>query len=147
MQIRRADLADIEMLAPLFDAYRGFYGQPSDELGAARFLGERLAQAESVVLLAVDGSGGGLGFTQLYPLFSSVRMGRVWLLNDLFVAEGARRSGVADALMAAAEDFARADGAAGMQLETGDDNLGAQALYRRRGWILEQGFQHYGLTL
>jgi len=147
MQIRRADLADIEMLAPLFDAYRGFYGQPSDELGAARFLGERLTQAESVVLLAVDGSGGGLGFTQLYPLFSSVRMGRVWLLNDLFVAEGARRSGVADALMAAAEDFARADGAAGMQLETGDDNLGAQALYRRRGWILEQGFQHYGLTL
>jgi GNAT superfamily N-acetyltransferase len=85
-----------------------------------------------------------VGFTQLYPIFSSVRTARTWLLNDLFVVEGARRGGVARALLDAAAAFARAQGAAGLVLETTRDNGPARALYRAAGWH-EDETQWYSL--
>ena len=143
--IRRADLADLPALAPLFDAYRRFYGQPSDLARAEAFLRERLARGESVALLA-ERDGDAVGFTHLYPLFSSVRTARLWLLNDLFVAEHVRRGGVARALLDAAADFARADGACGLMLETMRGNAPARALYRAAGWH-EDASQWYSLAL
>lgn len=143
--IRRATASDLPALAPMFDAYRRFYGQPGDVARAERFLRERLARAESVVLLA-ERDGAAVGFTQLYPVFSSVRTARLWLLNDLFVAEPARRSGVARALLDAAAAFARDDGAAGLMLETARDNAPARALYRAAGWH-EDASQWYSLAL
>ena len=94
-QIRQATILDLDTLAPLFDGYRQFYGQPADLARAHDFLAERVHQHESLILLARDEHGEGLGFTQLYPLFSSVRTVRTWLLNDLFVVPSARRQGVA----------------------------------------------------
>lgn len=141
--IRRASTADLDALVPLFDAYRMFYAQASDPVRARDFLSERLAKAESAVLVAERGPSA-VGFTQLYPVFSSVRTARTWLLNDLFVAEGARRGGVARALLDAAADFARAQGAAGLMLETTRDNAPARALYRAAGWH-EDDSQWYSL--
>ncbi len=143
--VRRATLADLDAVAPLFDAYRGFYGQPSDLARARDFLHERLRRGESVVLLALRDDAA-VGFTQLYPVFSSVRTARTWLLNDLFVAEGARRGGVARALLDAAATFARDDGAAGLMLETTRSNAPARALYRAAGWS-EDDTQWYSLGL
>lgn len=132
--VHLATLADVERIAPLFDAYRQFYGQPADLPRARAFLGERLSRAESTLLLADDGSGQALGFAQLYPLFSSVRAARVLLLNDLFVRVEARRRGVARALLTAAADHGRHAGTLRLELETGHDNHVAQALYRALGW-------------
>ena len=143
--IRRAVPADLPALTSLFDAYRRFYGQPGDTSRAQAFLHERLARDESVVLVA-ERDGMVIGFTQLYPVFSSVRTARLWLLNDLFVAEDARRGGVARALLDAAADFARRDGACGLMLETGRDNAPARALYRAAGWH-EEASQWYSLPL
>ena len=145
MQTRRAEADDIAHLAPLFDAYRAFYGQPSDIARADAFLRERLARGESALLLAERGHDV-LGFTQLYPLFSSVRTARMWLLNDLFVIDTARRQGVARALLDAAAAFAREQGAVGLMLETGRDNAPARALYRATGWS-EDATQWYSLPL
>lgn len=143
--VRRANIDDLDAVAPLFDAYRGFYGQPSDLPRARDFLRKRLRRGESVVLLALR-DGAAVGFTQLYPVFSSVRTARTWLLNDLFVAEGARRRGVARALLDAAATFARDDGAAGLMLETTRSNAPARALYRAAGWS-EDDTQWYSLGL
>ena len=143
--IRRATLADLDALAPLFDGYRRFYAQAGDLARARDFLKERMSRNESVVLLAFQGDAPA-GFTQLYPIFSSVRTARTWLLNDLFVAEHARRGGVAHALLDAAAAFARADGAAGLVLETTVDNAPARALYRAAGWN-EDATQWYSLSL
>jgi ribosomal protein S18 acetylase RimI-like enzyme len=131
--IRRATLEDLDLVAPLFDGYRRFYGQAADIPRAKAFLRERLERNESTILLAMR-DGTAAGFTQLYPLFSSVRTARLWLLNDLFVAEHARRGGVARALLDAAVAFAREQGAAGVMLETMRDNAPARALYRAAGW-------------
>ena len=144
-QIRRATLDDLDLVAPLFDAYRRFYAQPGDVARARDFLAARMSRDESAVLLALR-DGEAAGFTQLYPIFSSVRTARTWLLNDLFVAESARRAGVAQALLAAAADFARSEGAAGLVLETTRDNAPARALYRAAGWH-EDDTQWYSLSL
>lgn len=142
VQIHRATLEQLDELVPLFDGYRQFYKQPSDLQGARRFLGERLLQGESVILLAYV-SGRAVGFTQLYPLFSSVSMERLWLLNDLFVDSGLRGQGVGEALLVQAATFCRAMGAKGLSLETAEDNLGAQRLYERMGFVREEGCYHY----
>jgi GNAT superfamily N-acetyltransferase len=143
--IRRATLEDLELVAPLFDAYRRFYAQPGDLVRARNYLRDRLSRDESVILLATHDDRTA-GFTQLYPVFSSVRTARTWILNDLFVAEDARRGGIARALLDAAADFARADGAAGLSLETMRDNAPARALYRAAGWH-EDETQWYSLSL
>ena len=145
ISIRRAGPQDLDALAILFDAYRGFYGQPSDLARARDWLRTRMRVGESVVLVA-EREGGIVGFTQLYPMFSSVRTARTWILNDLFVAEAARRRGVARALLDAAAAFARASGAAGISLETTRDNASARALYRAAGWS-EDDTQWYSVSL
>ena len=144
--IRRATVDDVDAIAPLFNHYRMFYHQPSDEALAQRFIGERLQRGESVIFLAEVG-GKVAGFTQLFPSFSSVRAGRAFVLNDLYVDITARRLGVARALLQAATDFARADGAIRMELETDPDNLSAQALYRHMGWELYEGTLRFRLSL
>ena len=143
--IHRATLADLDAVAPLFNAYRVFYSQPGDLQRARDYLQERMTLGESVVLLA-QRDGEVVGFTQLYPIFSSVRTARTWLLNDLYVDPGARRRGVAQALMRSAADFARGQGAAGLSLETARDNAPARALYRAAGWH-EDDSQWYSLSL
>lgn len=142
--ISRAGPADLDSLAGLFDAYRQFYGQPSDLARARQWLRERLRFGESVVLVARRESALA-GFVQLYPMFSSVRTAKTWILNDLYVDADARRRGVARALLDAAAAFARADGAAGIALETAQDNAAARALYRAAGWR-EDATQWYSLA-
>ena len=131
--IRRATADNVDAIAPLFNHYRMFYQQPSDEALAHGFIGERLQRGESVIFLA-EVAGKIAGFTQLVPSFSSVRAGRAFVLNDLYVDIAARRLGVARTLLQAAVDFARADGAIRLELETDHDNRGAQALNRHMGW-------------
>lgn len=145
LSITRAGPADLDALAALFDAYRQFYGQPSDPALARQWLRERLRFGESVVLVAKR-DGATAGFVQLYPMFSSVRAAKTWILNDLYVDAGARRSGIGRQLLAAAADFARADGAAAIALETAQDNAAARALYRAAGWQ-EDATQWYSLAL
>jgi GNAT superfamily N-acetyltransferase len=144
--VRQATIHDLDIVAPLFDAYRQFYGKPTDIELARRFLHDRFHHQQSVVFLAADDEGLGIGFTQLYPLFSSVRAERSYLLNDLFVAPRARRHGVAVALMREAADFARAVGAVGMSLSTAHTNEPAQRLYEMLGWKCDEHFREYSLT-
>jgi GNAT superfamily N-acetyltransferase len=115
-------------VAPLFDAYRVFYKAASDPAGARKFLFDRWRLRESVIFVAYDGVEP-QGFVQLYPIFASVEMRRLWLLNDIFVADNARRSGVGRALMRRAEQHARDTGAGGLTLSTAHDNARAQRLY------------------
>ena len=143
LAIKRVTLQDLDAVVPLFDAYRRFYSQPSDEARGRRFLEARLLAEESVILLATQ-DGIASGFTQLYPMFSSVRTARVWILNDLYVDEGARRHGVASTLLGAAAQFAKEQDTAGLMLETTRDNAPARALYRAAGWN-EDETQWYSL--
>src|SRR5580698_216453 len=108
------------------------------------FLSQRITKNESVIFLAFEEQNA-IGFTQLYPLFSSTRMKRLWLLNDLFVNENFRKRGIAEALIHEAEKLAKETGAAGIQLETAIDNFSAQRLYERLNFVRETEFYTYFL--
>lgn len=143
--VTRAGLNDLDSLVPLFDAYRLFYEQPAD-LGLAReFMTERLINLDSVVLLAWRDEQA-VGFTQLYPSFSSTRARRIFILNDLFVAAEARGAGVAAKLLAAAVAFARDEGALRLTLSTARSNMPAQRLYERLGWTVDDVFLTYSIA-
>ncbi len=143
MDIIQATIDDLDILAELFDGYRQFYQQASDIEQARVFLRERMENQESVIFIAKNDKGEGLGFTQLYPTFSSVSMQKRWILNDLFVTEKARKIGVASQLMQVTEGFAKASGAGGLSLSTAIDNTQARALYEKRGWNKVTKFCHY----
>jgi ribosomal protein S18 acetylase RimI-like enzyme len=144
--IRQATLADIDALAPLFDAYRRFYEQPGDVALASAFLHERLERNESTILVA-EADGQLLGFCQLYPTWCSVAAARIFVLYDLFVDPDVRRGGVGRALMRAAQAFGRAAGAVRLDLTTARTNTRAQALYESEGWQRDDVFLTYNLSL
>jgi ribosomal protein S18 acetylase RimI-like enzyme len=147
LQALRADVRHLDAVAQLFDAYRGFYQQPSNLEQSRAFIAERMAGNESAIFLAQDESGEALGFVQLYPTFSSIDAHRTWLLSDLFTAPGARGRGVGRLLMNAARDFALASGAKGLVLETATDNFTAQGLYESLGYVRDSGYYTYLLDL
>lgn len=147
LEIRQAQVTDLDDVAPLFDTYRRFYRAASNHALATAFIGERLQSRDSVILLARDGDGTALGFTQLFPSFSSVGCKRIFVLNDLYVAESARGRGAGRALLAAARSHAHEVGAAGLVLETAVDNREAQVLYESFGFERESGFFTYKLEV
>jgi GNAT superfamily N-acetyltransferase len=145
--VRRATISDLDLLAPLFDAYRQFYRKPGDLNLARRFLLERLEHNESIVFLAVRPDGSAVGFTQLFPSFSSASAARILILNDLFVRPEARRARAGSFLLAAAAGFGRAIGAVRLTLSTEVTNAAAQALYEAEGWTRQPDFHVYNLPL
>ncbi|MGE0439969.1 MAG: N-acetyltransferase family protein [Gemmatimonadales bacterium] len=146
LSIDRAGLDDLALLAPLFIGYRAFYRKPPEADRVRAFLSDRLRHQDSIVLLArLDGIA--VGFTQLYPTFSSVSIGRAFVLNDLFVDPAARSHGVGRALLERAAAFARQEGALYLELATGVTNAGAQRLYEATGWVRDTDFYHYSLDL
>jgi RimJ/RimL family protein N-acetyltransferase len=145
--VRVATSADASRIAPLFDAYRQFYGLAPNRSLAERYLAERLALGQSVVLVAEAADGTPLGFVQMYPTFSSLRAARVFVLYDLYVDAAARRRGVARRLMETAVTQARAAGAVALTLQTARTNEAAQRLYESLGWRRDEEFWEYGLTL
>jgi len=142
MTIRKATIEDIEVLSVLFDKYRIFYKQDTDIAGAKQFLTERMQQNESVIFVVILDNII-VGFTQLYPIFSSTGMKRAWLLNDLFVAEEARGSGAADALLKAAQQTGADTSSHWMLLQTAATNHRAQKVYERNGWKRDKEYYSY----
>ena len=142
MKVIQARRDNLELLVPLFDGYRIFYKQSSNPEAARNFLSERFQKNDSVIFLALDQDGTGIGFTQLYPSFSSVSMQRTYILNDLYVTSAARKRGVGKALMESAKQFAIESGSKGLTLETDLDNP-AQSLYQRLGWKKDTHVNHY----
>ena len=142
MIIRKATKEDLPSLTILFEAYRVWYKQTADKEAALQFLMERMENNESVVFIALDDAQEMLGFTQLYPIFSSTRMQKLWLLNDLFVVEKHRGKGISKAIMSKAQEFAKKTHSVGLILETDKDNVVGNQLYPRMGFELDKT-NHY----
>mgnify|MGYP005999799647 CR=1 FL=1 len=144
--VRSASQSDLEGLTILFDQYRQFYQCAPDLAAARNWLKENIEQERSAIFVA-DSGGTLLGFTQLYPALCSVDLVDYFVLYDLFVVEAARRQGIARALMNTASDWAKAHGAARLDLETARDNIPGQALYKDLGYELDEVFLKFSLDL
>ena len=133
MDIKRINLSEANLVTGLFDKYRVFYKKDSDIDLAEKFIKTRLGNNESVIFVSMDGEQP-VGFTQLYPKYSSVSAVKNWILNDLYVEPEYRKQGVGETLIKAAIGFAKSDGATYVQLETAVDNYTAQSLYEGIGF-------------
>ena len=148
MEIIRADLSHLPEIARLFDQYRQFYQCPADLPLAAEFIHQRLKNRESVIFLAQDEQGNGLGFTQLYPSFCSVEAIKIYILYDLYVDDSARKLGVGKALMETASEYAQKNGGGRIDLLTAKDNIPGQSLYEKLGYCrTNEDFYAYSLNL
>ena len=146
MTIRPATSADLDVLVPLFDAYRQFYRKAHDLEAARTFLSARFQHRESTVFLAFDGDVAA-GFTQLYPSFSSVSLGRIFVLNDLYVDVNHRQKGIGSQLLTTAIEFARSAGAVRLTLQTAVTNATAQSVYEAGGWVRDEVYYVYNFAL
>lgn len=142
--IARVAKSDLPELHLLVEKYRAFYKQAENDK-TSNFLEQRIANNEAVAFIArVEGSA--VGFTLLYPTFSTVSLSNIWLLNDLYVDEAVRGQGIATELMEVAEAEAKKAGATRVFLRTANDNLPAQALYEGRNWVKDEVFRRYDLV-
>lgn len=146
-RIKQATIEDAVQVSSLFNSYRVFYEQESNIELALEYISDRIENEESIVFLAEDEEKNGLGFTQLYPIFSSISAQRSWVLNDLYVTKNARKIGIAKELMGAARELAVSTGANGIALETSESNVGAQALYESLGYKRSTGYYNYFLSI
>ncbi|HIB8180916.1 TPA: N-acetyltransferase family protein [Elizabethkingia anophelis] len=142
MMIRLATLQDLESLTLIFEKYRDFYKKQGDYEGAKSFLKERISNNESVIYIA-EADGETIGFTQLYPLFSSTRMKKLWLLNDLYVEEEYRQKGISIALIDKAKELCRETGACQLSLETSKTNMVGNNLYPKTDFQLDTEANFY----
>ncbi len=144
--VRQATPDDLEPVAHLFDQYRQFYRRTSDLAAARAFIGSRLQNGDSIIfVIQAEPAGALVGFTQLYPLFASLSIGRAFVLNDLFVSPVARGLGLGRHLLERAAEYGRDTGARYLELSTETTNAAAQRLYEKLGWVRETSFYHYSL--
>lgn len=135
MEIIRINNKQVDLVAELFDKYRVFYKKESDIESGRQFIQERLDNNESVIFVALDTDKSTLvGFTQLYPTYSSVRVVKNWILNDLYVDKEYRKQGIGEKLIQTAMNFAKENNAKFVQLSTAIDNYTAQSLYEQIGF-------------
>jgi len=136
--ITRVTSGESQLVVDLFDQYRVFYKQTSDIGLAQSFINARLQNNESVIFVALADNETPIGFTQLYPKYSSMRAVKNWILNDLYVRPEHRKQGIGEQLISAAMEFAKQQGAKFVQLETAVDNYTAQSLYEAIGFIKQE---------
>jgi ribosomal protein S18 acetylase RimI-like enzyme len=134
---------DADAIAPLFDAYRQFYEQPTNLPLATRFISDRLQNNESVILLAVSEDQQFMGFCQLYPSFCSVEAMPIYSLYDLFVQPEARRYRAGKALLQGAERHAARNVFCTIGLTTVKTNASALSLHESLGWVRDDIFYEY----
>ena len=145
LTVRTATLADVDAIAPLFDAYRRFFTEKPDLEVSRRFLAERLERGESVVLAAYEREEAA-GFLQLYPLFSSWYCKRQWFLSDLYVDEGFRERGVGKHLVSACIDYAKRGGARAILVELPFSEPHLVKFYGELGFAKDDVFELYRLV-
>ena len=146
MELYQATMEDLEGVSHLFNLYRSFYQKASDIEGAKAYIKERLENKDSVIFV-VKNKHEYVGFTQLYPTFSSISMKRAWILNDLYVEAGARKQGIGEMLLQRVKDYAIETGAISISLSTAPDNKSAQSLYTKNGYVRDTQFYQYELSL
>ncbi|GAA4114715.1 GNAT family N-acetyltransferase [Aquimarina addita] len=141
--IARGTLKDVDTITKLFDLYMIFYKKPSDKSRYKAYLEERLKNKEATIFIAYDDKKIPLGFVLNYYSFSSVSLGKIIVLNDLFVQLEYRKNGIAEKLINKTFELAKEEGAVRVDLGTAKDNYAAQRLYKKIGFIKDEEFYGY----
>lgn len=147
IKIIKAEQKHIKEVGILFDLYRQFYKYKSNVHESTNYISERISNNESIIFLALTENNNSAGFVQLYETFGSLHLGKIIILYDLYVKEEFRKHGIGKKLMAKSEEYAKSIGAKGIELSTAKDNLSAQSLYEKIGYIRDNEFYSYSYEI
>ena len=142
-RIEAASTACLTELSRLYIAYRVFYCEAPEHERAEAFIRDRVTQSSGRYFLARDNNSRAIGFMHLMPSTNTLAMRPIWFLEDLYVDVSARGQGIATALLRYAEEFARSTGAERLTLATAHDNLAAQHIYKKLGYVREEHFLYF----
>jgi ribosomal protein S18 acetylase RimI-like enzyme len=122
-------------VARLLIGFRDWYGR-GDPPDAAFEAGVRLLieRDDTDYLLGVGADGTPAGVCQLRYRYGLWMAAEDCWLEDLFVVEEARRSGLGEALVRGAVERARERGCGRIELDVSESNRAAWALYERMGF-------------
>ena len=148
VRIEVAGAEDLQDLLPLMRAYCDFYesAAPDEDLLAMASALIAGPTTEGVQLIARR-DGAAVGYATIFWTWSGTRGRRIGVMNDLFVAPGARGSGAADALIAACRARCADNGAIELEWTTAKDNHRAQAVYDRVGGVRDERWVDYSLPV
>ena len=135
--MRRATPGDAPEVARLLHDFQVEYDEPSPgiEMLEERY-GELIRSKEMIVLLVGDGPD---GFAQLRFRPWVYSAGLHSYLEELYVVPDLRGNGLGRALLEAAMDTARGEGAEQMELGTSEDDVAARKLYESADFINREG--------
>ena len=133
-EIRPVTEEILPQVEPLIAAYQRFYEvEDIDRERNREFFSRFIGTDREGWLLAAWQDEEVIGFGCYYRFLSSLLAVETVLMNDLYVVEAARGSGVGRALIEAGAGLAREAGAAWLEWNTAPDNRIAQALYDGTG--------------
>jgi GNAT superfamily N-acetyltransferase len=142
LTIRQATIQDLSKIVSIFDSYREYFKQQKDPVRVEQFLYEKFEHMESVIFIA-QLEDEVVGFAQLYPVFTSLTLQRVWLLNDFFIVEEYRGSGVGTQLFAKVKEFTLLTKSKGIELSVEHTNKKAWAFWEKQGFKMDEEFRYY----
>jgi ribosomal protein S18 acetylase RimI-like enzyme len=136
-QIRRAGRDDAQAVGRLLHDFNTEFGEPTPEPDAlAARVRKLLADGDTTILVAGTGPDGLAVLRFREAIWADALE---CYLAELYVLPQRRGRGLGRALMEAAIETARAEGAAHMDLGTGEDDLAARALYESLGFSNREG--------
>ena len=142
LTFRQATIQDLPKIVPIFDSYREYFGQQKDPVMMEQFLFDKFEHFESFIFIA-QLQGEVVGFAQLYPVFSSLTLQRVWLLKDFFIEEEFRGGGVGTLLFATVKEFTLLTKSKGIELSVEHTNKKAWNFWEKKGFKMDQEFRYY----
>lgn len=135
--IRQATVGDAPAIARLLHAFNSEFEESTPDVGVLAERSRRLLEAgEITVLLAGEGPDGISLFRFRPALWAE---GLECYLQELYVAPPLRGKGIGRALLTATIELARAAGAAGVDLNTGETDTAARGLYESMGFTNREG--------
>jgi len=141
--IQRATINDLDQLTNLFDKYLAFYKKPSNLKSQKSYLKERIENNEAIIFLAFDDEikDKAIGFALIYPTFSSLLLSKILILNDLYVDSTIRKKGIGQKLILETVELAKELNVDLIRLRTAKNNVIAQELYHKMGFVRDE-YQH-----
>lgn len=147
--IRKATILDLDQLTTLFDQYVVFYKKPSNYEKHKTYLKERIENNEATIYMAFDEEKPekAIGFVLIYITFSSLALNKILILNDLFVDSKIRKKGTGEKLINETIALAKELGSNLIRLRTAKNNIIAQGLYHKMGFVRDEHLYSYDLTV
>ena len=147
--IRKATIKDLDQLTALFDQYLLFYKKPSNVEKHKSYLRERIENNEAIIFMAFDDelTEKAIGFTLIYPTFSSILLNKILILNDLYVDSTIRNNGTGEKLILKTVELAKELDVKLVRLRTAKNNIIAQGLYHKMGFVRDELVYTYDLAV